>query len=185
MSCILITGGNGFIGRQIARRAVADGHVVRSIARSGRPTLTEPWVDEVDWNAADVFEPQDWRDQLGGCDAVIHTIANIRESPEQGVTFERINGDAAIIAGLEAERMNVEAFVFLSAVGTPPLVSERYQAAKLRAERAISDLDIRTGVLKPGPVYGEGANQGHFPYLVNRCLRAIDDHEFLARHFGD
>lgn len=185
MSCMLITGGNGFVGREISRRAVAAGHTVRSIARSGRPAIDEPWTEEVHWHSADVFEPHRWRDQLNGCDAVVHTIANIRESPEQGVTLERINGDAAIIVALEAERANADAFVFLSASGTPPFVSKRYQTAKRRAERAIADLDIRTSVLRPGPIYGEGTNQGHFPRPVNCLLQTIDTHEWLARHFGD
>ncbi len=185
MSCILITGGNGFIGREISRIAVEDGHRVRSIARRGRPAIDEPWVAEVDWNAADVFEPYDWREQLDGCDAVIHTIATIRDSPEQGVTLERVNGDAAIIAGLEAERANASAFVFLSASGTPPFVSDRYQRAKRRAERALLDLDLQASVLRPGPIYGVGTNQGHFPRPVNRALQLVDDHEWLARRFGD
>lgn len=185
MSYILITGGNGFVGREIGRRAVADGHVVRSVSRSGRPALDKPWVEEIDWHAADVFAPHRWRDQLDGCDAVIHTIADIRESPTQGVTLERINGDAAIVAGLESERSNTEAFVFLSASGTPPFVDERYQTAKRRAERAIADLNIRTSVLRPGPIYGEGTNQGHFPRPVNRLLQTVDDQEWLARRFGD
>lgn len=185
MSSILITGGNGFIGREIGRRAIEGGHTVRSIARSGRPALDEPWVEEVHWHAVDVLEPHRWREQLGDCDAVIHTIAAIRESPAQGVTFERINGDAAIIAGLEAERANASAFVFLSASGTPPFVSERYTNAKRRAERAIADLDIRTSVLRPGPIYGEGTNQGHFPRSINRLLQAVDGQEWLARRFGD
>ncbi|MFH5801139.1 NAD-dependent epimerase/dehydratase family protein [Haladaptatus sp. CMAA 1911] len=185
MSCILITGGNGFVGREIARLAVDDGHRVRSIARSGRPEIADPWVDAGDWYAADVFEPQRWRDRIDGCDAVIHTIAAIRDSPKQGVTLERLNGDAAIIAGLEAERANVNAFVFLSAIGTPPFVSERYEAAKRRAERALNDLDLRTSVLRPGAIYGKGTNQGHFPRPVNRFLETVDDHEWLARRFGD
>lgn len=185
MSRILITGGNGFIGREIGRHAVVDGHKVRSIARSGQPALAEPWVDEVDWYAADVFKPHHWRDQLNGCDAVIHTIATIRDSPKHGVTLERVTGDAAIIAGLEAERANVSAFVFLSASGTPPLVSERYETAKRRAERALSDLDVRTCILRPGPVYGNRTNPGHFPSPVNWGLQAIDNHGWLARRFGN
>lgn len=184
MSCILITGGNGFIGREISRIAVENGHTVRSIARSGQPAIDEPWVKEVEWNAADVFKPYEWRDKLGDCDGVIHTIAAIRDSPKQGVTLERVNGDAAIIAGLEAERASADSFVFLSASGAPPLVSDRYQAAKRRAERALIDLDLQTSVLRPGPIYGEGTNQGHFSRPINRVLRAVDDHEWVAHRFG-
>lgn len=50
---LLITGGNGFIGRRVCERAVADGHDVTSVARSGAPETErrEPWTDAVEWVA--------------------------------------------------------------------------------------------------------------------------------------
>lgn len=181
MSRVLITGGNGFIGREIGRLAVAGGHDVRSLSRSGRPVVTESWVDEIDWIAADLFEPDRWRHHLDGCDAVIHTVGIIREPSTQGVTFERLNGDSAILAAREAERADIPAFVFLSVAGTPPFVSDRSTIAKRRAERALSDLDVRTTVLRPGLVYGRKANQGHFPHMVNTVFQALDKRPWLAR----
>lgn len=185
MSRILVIGGNGFVGREICRLAVESGHEVQSLSRSGRPAISEPWVKEIDWIAANLFEPHQWRDQLVGCDAVIHTVGIIRETPSKGVTFERINGDSPLIAALEAERADVPTFVFLSVMDTPPFTSETFRIAKRRAEQSIADLDIRTSVLRLGPVYGEGTNQGHFPRTINAVLRAIDEREWLARRFGD
>jgi uncharacterized protein YbjT (DUF2867 family) len=182
MSRILITGGSGFIGREIGRFAVADGHEVRSLSRSGRPTITESWVDEIDWIAADLFEPDRWRQHLTGCDAVIHTVGIISESSQQDVTFERMNGDSAILAAREAEQANVPALVFLSVAGTPPFVSDRSRTAKRRAERVIAERDVRTTVLRPGLVYGEGENQGHFPPVVNTVFQTIDKRPWLASH---
>lgn len=181
MSRVLVTGGNGFIGREIGQFTVADGHDVKSLSRSGRPAVTESWVDEIDWIADDLFEPSRWRHHLDGCDAVIHTVGIIRERPTQDATFERLNGDSAILAAREAEQADVPVFVFLSVAGTPPLVSDRSRIAKRRAERAIADLDIRTTVLRPALVYGEGTNQGHFPPVVNTVFRAIDKRPWLGR----
>jgi uncharacterized protein YbjT (DUF2867 family) len=102
MSCILITGGSGFIGRF----AVADGHEVRSLSRSGRPAISEPWTDEIDWHTADLFDPDTWRDQLDGCDAVIHTVGILRESPQEDVTCERFNRESAILAAREFQSLS-------------------------------------------------------------------------------
>lgn len=181
MSSILITGGSGFIGREIGRFAVADGHEVRSLSRSGRPTVSQPWMDEIEWHTADLFDLNTWRDRLDGCDAVIHTVGILRESPQEDVTFERFNRESAILAARETERADVQAFVFLSVAGTPPFVSERFTTAKRSAEREIADLDVRTTVLRPGLVYGEGTNQGHFPPVVNSVFQAIDARPWLAR----
>lgn len=184
MSRILITGGSGFIGREIGRLAIIEGHDVRSLSRSGRPAVAEPWVDEIEWIAADLFEPDRWRDHLNGCDAVIHTISITHESPTQGVTFERMIGDSTILAGLEAERATVSAFVFLSISSPVPFISDRYLTAKRRAERTIADLDVRTSVLRPGPVYAEEPKHGHLPRPVYRLFQVIDNHEWLACRFG-
>lgn len=178
MSRILITGGSGFIGREIGRLGVAAGHEIRSLSRSGRPAVDEPWVDEIEWHAADLFDPDGWRDLLEGCDAVIHTVGIIRE--QEDVTFERFNGESAILAARETDRADVPTFVFLSVAGTPPFVSDRSTTAKRRAEQAIADRDLRTTVLRPGLVYGEGTNQGHFPSVVNTVFQAIGKRPWLA-----
>jgi NADH dehydrogenase len=182
---LLVTGGNGFIGRQVCRLAVADGHDVTSVARSGPPASDErgPWADDVTWVAADVFAPQKYRERLTGVDTVVHSIGIIEESPEQGVTFERVNGDAGLLVALEAERAGVGRVVYVSSSTTPPGVRAAYIEAKRRAEAAIEDLGTETVVLRPGPVYGPG--QPHFPAVVNRLLAALGRFEVVAKRLGE
>ena len=180
---LLVTGGTGFIGREVCRLAVRDGHDVTSVARSGRPDPRhrDPWAGEVAWVAADVLEPHRWRDRLAGVDAVVHCVGIARERPREGATFERVNGDAAIVAALESERAGADRFVFLSSSRSPPLVRDEYVKSKRRAEAAIADLDVETAVVRPGPVYGPG--QPHFPGVVATAFRAVDRRERLARQF--
>jgi len=174
---LAVFGGNGFIGRRVCRRAVEDGHSVTSIARSGPPVPDQrgPWAEAVTWHAADVFAPQEWRHALDGVDAVVHSIGIIEESPTEGVTFERVNGDAGIVTALESERAGVDRFVYVSSETCPPTVREAYITAKRRAERAIADLAMTTVVLRPGPVYGPA--QPHFHPLLNRLLAVLDTFE--------
>lgn len=179
MSRILVMGGSGFIGREICRLALAEDHDVRSVSRNGRPDITATWADSVEWDKADVFDPNDWRDALGGCDGVIHTVGLISKTPKKGVHRERMDGDSAIIAALETERAAVPAFVLLSVTG--PLATEAHLAAKRRAERTIGELALRSTVLRLGLVYG---TDSHYPSLLNRALKAVDDHEWLAQRFG-
>lgn len=181
---LLVTGGNGFIGHRICKRAVEDGHEVTSVARSGPPDLADGdrWVREVDWVAGDVFAPDEWRGALCDVDAVVHSIGTLSESPTAGVTFERINGDSAIITALEAERAGTDRFVYISSSATPPFVSDRYLRARRRAEDAILDLDMEVVVPRFGPVYGP--NQPHFPGVANKLVAAIGRFEPLARRLG-
>jgi NADH dehydrogenase len=183
MSTLLVVGGSGFIGREICRLAVRDGHDVRSISRSGRPPLNASWADAVSWTSADLFRPNGWRDRLNGVDAVVHAVGIIHETPAAGITFERFNGDGAIIAALEAERAGVETFVFLSSSVKPPGARSAYLTAKRRAEAAIAGLDLDDVTLRPGPVYGAG--QPHFSPPVNTALRLVDSIPPIADRLGE
>lgn len=153
---LLITGGSGFIGSEICRQAVEEGHQVVSVSLSGRPDHAEPWVDDVHWIAANVLEPDAWREHLAGCDAVIHCVGGIRENRTQGETLERINDDSTEIVAWEAEHAGVPRIVFLSAEVRPPMVSPRFIEAKRHAESVLRGRGIRESILRPAFVYGPG-----------------------------
>jgi uncharacterized protein YbjT (DUF2867 family) len=182
---LLVTGGNGFIGRRVCARAVADGHTVTSVARSGPPDPDHrgPWAADVDWLAADVFAPHDWRDRLDGVDTVVHSVGTLSESPRSGATFERVNGDSAVLAALEAERAGVDRFVYVSSSAKPPGVREAYVDARRRAEAAVADLAMDVVVPRFGPVYGP--DQPHFPGAFNRLAAALGRFDAVARLLGD
>ena len=198
MTRLLVVGGSGFIGRELCRRAVAAGHEVRSVSRSGRPTDVDPgadpavdsgtdpaadWVAAVEWTSADLFAPHVWRDRLRGVDAVVHSVGIAHEEPAAGTTFERLNGDSAILTALEAERAGVDAFVFLSSAVNYPTARPAYLQSKRRAEQAIGGLALETTVLRPGPVYGPG--QPHFPRPLNALCRLVDRMPALATRLGE
>jgi uncharacterized protein YbjT (DUF2867 family) len=156
---LVVLGGNGFIGTEICRIAVQNGHEVAALGRTGRPALTparHPWTQEVTWRAADVFEPDTWRDLLDDADAVVHSIATIQEDPDRGVTFDRMNAESVLLAADEAMEAGADAFVFLSVRDKPPVVPHDFLAAKRRAERTLHEQysELRTVSLRPNLVYG-------------------------------
>ncbi len=156
---LLVPGGNGFIGSDICRIAVQNGHDVAAFGRTGRPALTparHPWVQEVEWRAASVFAPDTWRDLLDDADAVVHCIATICEAPDRNVTYERVNGESPLQVAQEAVDAGVESFVFLSVRDNPPFVPDRFLAAKRQAEQDLSEQysALRTVSMRPNLVYG-------------------------------
>lgn len=155
MHKVVVTGGNGFIGSEICQQALGRGLRVSAVARHGRGGIREGWAERVEWVTANVLEPDAWRGALEGADALIHCVGIIREKPEQGVTFERINGDSTVVAAETAVAAGVESFVYLSAADIP-LLPEAYTRAQRRAEREIAGKPIRATFLRPGLVYGPG-----------------------------
>lgn len=152
---LLVLGGSGFIGSEVCRLAAKDGHQVISVSRHGRPShVSSEWADAVQWIEGNALEPETWRDHLNGVHAVIHCVGTIFEDADEGITFERINGDSVEIAAWEAEHAGVERFVFLSAKDTPPLISSRYLSAKRQGESALQRAQLREIILRPMYVYG-------------------------------
>lgn len=152
---LLVFGGSGFIGSQVCRIAVEQGHDVISVSRHGRPADAEPaWADRVEWVAANILQPETWRDHLPGCDAVVHCVGIVAEDHDAGFTFERVNGDSVEIAAWEAKEAGVDRFVFVSAKDRPPFVSPRYLAAKRIGETALHRYDVREIILRPRFVVG-------------------------------
>lgn len=156
---LVVPGGNGFIGAALCRLAIQNGHDVAAFGRTGRPALAperHPWVQQVEWRAADIFTPESWRDLLTDADAVVHSLATITEAPEHNVTFQRVNGESALVAAQEAVAADVDAFVFLSVRDKPPFVSDDFVSAKRRAERELPEqyASLRTVVLRPNLVFG-------------------------------
>lgn len=156
---LVVAGGNGFIGAEICRLAIQNGHDVAAFGRTGRPPLTparHPWIGDVEWRAADVFEPDTWNDLLSDADVLVHSIATIREVPATKETFDRVIAESAILAAEKAAEAGLETFVYLSVQDKPPFVPTAFLNAKRRAEREVVDQnpELRTVVLRPNLVYG-------------------------------
>ena len=168
---LIVTGGDGFIGSHVCRIAVAQGHRVVSISRSGRGHIQGEWADEVDWVQADVLQPDAWRHHLEGADAVIHCVGILREDRATGRTYERINDDATEIVSWEAEHAGVQRFVFLSADTPRQIVPDRFIETKRRAEQSLRQSQIRESVLRPTFVYGSDRPAS---VVGARLLQAMD-----------
>ncbi|MGZ4421056.1 MAG: NAD-dependent epimerase/dehydratase family protein, partial [Gaiellaceae bacterium] len=83
---LLVTGGCGYLGRELVRRAPAAGWDVRATWWQNEPR------DEAEWVRADVRDLDQMRSAVAGVDAVIHT-AYVQGGPEWEVNVE---GSAAV-----------------------------------------------------------------------------------------
>ena len=92
MSSITIVGGNGFLGRKICEVGVRLGWSVTSLSRSGRPpkpiTYSDnSWISQVDWQKADLFQKDSYKEHISGRTAVVHSV---------GILFEDIDYKTSI-----------------------------------------------------------------------------------------
>lgn len=157
MKHILVTGGNGFLGKAISSISSKNGINITSISRTGKPKdINTEDYSLVKWVAADIFKPEEWKPYLKDCIAVIHCIGIAEELPEQGITYERMIYESAKIVGITAKANGVNKFVYISSGGAPPEAAEGYMGNKIAAENFLSseELGFDLTILKPGMLYG-------------------------------
>lgn len=153
---ILITGGNGFVGKQICKLASNHSIPIVSISRSGyHREIVEGEYSNVKWIAGDVFNPLTWKEYTANCCAVIHSIGIIEEIPEKGITFKKMILDSAKSVGTAVKAAGIKKFVLISAGAAAPETPKAYMECKIEAEEFLKSLDFNLTILKPGLIYGE------------------------------
>ena len=110
---VLVVGGTGTLGRQIARRAIDEGHDVRCMVRTPRKAaFLQEWGCEL--TRGDLLEPASLDYALDGVDAVIDA-ATSRPSDPNSVYVTDWDGKVNLLQA--CERAKVSRFVFLSLLG--------------------------------------------------------------------
>ena len=148
---IVVTGGTGFVGREICRQLAAQGASVRAVARHA-PSGSLP--DGVSFFPADVTRGISLREAMEGAKAVIHCVGIIRERGE--ATFDQMHRHATAETLAAAHRARVPRFVLISALGTRPTASSRYHRTKWAAEELVRQSGLAYTILRPSLVYGRG-----------------------------
>ena len=129
---VLVVGGTGTLGRQIARRALDQGHEVRCMVRTPRnaPFLTE-WGCEL--TRGDLLKPSSLDYALEGVEAVIDAATSRPEDPR---SVYQTDWDGKLNLLRACERAEVKRFVFLSLLDAEqhrevPLMDIKYCTEKL------------------------------------------------------
>lgn len=182
---LLVTGGSGFIGRQVVAALAAAGAAVRVVDLQAHP---DPTVEVILGDIADVdtvdaaFE--------GGFDGVVHlaavtSVLKSIEHPE--LTYStNVQGTHRVLEGARAAGVRALVFASTNAVTGPmeaPAITERaslapltpYGATKAAGEMLMSAYtaayDVRCTCLRLTNVYGPGMQAKDS--IVARLMRAI------------
>lgn len=152
---IAITGGTGFVGRNIARALAADGHSVVLIARGH--DHTDPTIQRLP-GASFVPIALDDADKLArafaGCDAVAHCAGINREIG--GETYQRVHIDGTNNVVEAARRAGVAKIALVSFLRARPACRSGYHETKWAAEEIVRSSGLDHTVFKCGVIYGKG-----------------------------
>lgn len=146
---VLVTGGTGFIGREVVKALACHDHVVTVLAR--RP-ISVP--DGVQLKSGSILDATSLKAALKGQEAVIHLVGIITEAREQ--TYERIHSQGTAHVLEAAQGAGVQRWLQMSALGTRPNAVARYHQSKWVAEELVRNSPIAWTIHRPSLVHGPG-----------------------------
>ena len=153
---VFLTGATGFVGGNMLRRLLAEGHSVRALVRdpqkAGKAENAE--TAKVELIPGDVVESTGLDKGLQGCDAVIHLVGIIVEKGSN--TFEQVHhlGTRNLVEA--AKRAGIKRFVQMSALGVRANGVAPYQTTKWKGEEEVRRSGIPFCILRPSLIFGEG-----------------------------
>ena len=171
---VLVTGGSGVVGEAAVRALLRRGHAVRLLARHAEHDARQ-WpargAASVEPHAGDVTRPATLAGAADDCDAVLHLVGVVAESPPE-VTYERVNVEGTRHVVAEAARAGVPRFVYVSSLGADRGASP-YHRSKHAGELVTHDFPGHWVVVRAGNVYGPGDEVISLLLKMVRTLPAI------------
>jgi NADH dehydrogenase len=155
MTRVFITGGTGFVGRHIIKRALDEGYkivaLVRSEKKAGQVLGDRKELEFVSGSIADgtVMEKG-----MKSCDAVIHLVGIIYESRKKGATFEKVHFQGTLNVLDSVKKSGVKRYLHMSALGARPSGRARYQKSKWAAEEAVRKTSLDWTIFRPTVIFG-------------------------------
>jgi NADH dehydrogenase len=168
---VLVTGGTGVVGKASVDRLLAAGHTVRLLSRHADEDARQ-WPEGVEPRTGDVSTDEGVHGAADGCDAVLHVVGIVAESPPE-VTFQSVNVDGTRRMAREAKRAGARRFVYVSSLGADEGRSD-YHRSKFAGEQAVREEDPPGWlIVRPGNVYGPGDEVISMLLKMVRTLPAI------------
>ncbi|MER7897087.1 NAD-dependent epimerase/dehydratase family protein [Streptomyces sp. NPDC096046] len=180
---VLVTGGSGFLGREICRQLRARGDVVSSLCRRPSTALEELDVRQ---HVGDLADPAAVSRAVAGCDAVVHNAALAGVSgPPRPYWATNVVGTRHVIQQCRAHGVRTLLHTSTASVAFRPCGLEgvdeslphapchlaAYPATKARAEAlvlAAHGPELATVSLRPHIIWGPGD-----PHFVPALARAV------------
>ena len=163
-------GGTGFVGSYLVDALLASNFHPVVLVRNGSETklrqLNRCTIVNGDIDDADAIQRV-----VKGSDAVIYNIGILREFPKRGITFARLQDEAARRVIDTAAAAGVRRFLLMSANGVKP-DGTAYQRSKYNAEAHLQATNLDWTIFRPSVLFGDP--RGHMEFATQLSAEIID-----------
>ena len=189
---VLVTGGQGFIGRAIVGQLVELGRF-EVLALTRQAPAASSVAGAMYLLGGDLASQTEWQLALTNVHAIVHLAARVHVMQEAEAdplaVFRAVNVEGTLNLGRQAAAAGVKRFVFISSIkvngeatlpGRPfkpddiPAPQDPYDVSKMEAEHGLRQLSVDTGmevvIIRPPLVYGPGV-KANFAALMRVVRR--------------
>lgn len=166
---VFVTGGTGFVGRNMIKQLLAAGHTVVALVRPGSENKLSA-AAEVEIHPGDVNDTDCLANGLSDCDAVIHLVGIIREYPSRNITFDRLHVKATRNMINAATLTGVRRYLQMSANGVRPDAETAYHQTKWQAEQLVRASELDWTIFRPSLIFGP---DGEFVEMLAELIRKL------------
>ena len=152
---VVLFGGSGFLGAEIAQRLCAAGLDIRVATRHpDQSAFPEPpaTAGNIQSVYADVRDETSVALAMEECDAVVNAVGLYVEHGAE--TFEAVHELGAINVAHQAANLGVHRLVHISGIGADLYSSSAYIRARAKGELLVSDVFAQATILRPSALFG-------------------------------
>ena len=187
---VLITGGQGLVGKALVTRVLMQGLALRVSTRK-KNTSTDLRIEYI--QTTDLSAKTDWLSAVHAIDTVVHCAARVHvmqdTEPDPLTAFLTVNLDGTLNLARQAAAAGVKRFVFISSVKVNgestqpgrafteadiPNPQDAYGQSKHEAEQGLrklaADTSMEVVIIRPPLVYGPGV-KANFAALMRAVHR--------------
>jgi uncharacterized protein YbjT (DUF2867 family) len=150
---ILVTGGNGFVGRAVVQALHTSGHDVRILVRDPAAVNPRSFPAGTEIVRGDITKPETLKAACTGVQGVIHLVGIIVETGGDTYTSVHLTGTKNILAAAKAA--GATRFVHMSALGARPNARSCYHITKFEAEEKVRESGLDWTIFQPSIIFGE------------------------------
>lgn len=184
----LITGANGFVGRNLCQLLVRRGwQIVAATRRVPAVAMRDVSVKVLPLSS----NVRDWQEALASIECVVHLAATVHQMsrPSASLDYRTVNLEGTKFVAAQAALAGVKRFVYLSSIkvngeGTTriyrgddvPMPVDEYGRSKMESESALHGISAQTGlkvvIIRPPLVYGPGV-RANFKRLLSLAALGV------------
>ena len=177
MSCILVTGANGFVGNKLCQELIDKGHTVHAITR--QPYKGTSSTEYRNFTINEIGSDTQWSEALANVECIVHLAARVHVMEDSSTNplaeYRETNTNGTMALARQALAAGVKRFVYISSIKVngestalnKPFTDkddcnpdDPYGLSKYEAENQLFELAgssrMEVVIIRPPLVYGPG-----------------------------